>query len=68
MEDRDKLPIIIRHWIEHNNSHLEEYRRWSQKAGQLGWERVRAKIAEATEEIYRSNTSLEEALRELEAL
>jgi len=68
MDDREKLPIIIRHWIEHNQSHLEEYWRWAQKAGELGWEQVKAKISKAMEEISQSNSHLEEALEELEAL
>ena len=66
MDDREKLPIIIRHWIEHNLSHLEEHRSWTQKAGELGLERVKAKITEAMGEIARSNSRLEEALEELE--
>lgn len=66
MDDREKLPIIIRHWIEHNESHIEEYRQWAQKAGELGLERVTARITEAMEEIARSNSLLEEALGGLE--
>lgn len=66
MDDREKLPIIIKHWIEHNLSHLEEHRSWAQKAGELGLERVTARITEAMEAIAQANGRLEEALEELE--
>jgi hypothetical protein len=68
VEDRDRLPIIIRHWIEHNKSHLEEYSRWGQKAGEIGCERVKVKITEAMEKLSQSNSRLEEALQELKSL
>jgi hypothetical protein len=68
VEDRDRLPIIIRHWIEHNKSHLEEYSRWGQRAGELGWERVKVNITGAMEKLSQSNSCLEEALKELESV
>jgi hypothetical protein len=36
MEERKKLSIVIEHWIEHNRSHTGEYRKWAQRAGELG--------------------------------
>ncbi len=68
MNDREKLPIIIKHWIEHNESHIEEYRQWAKKAGELDLAGVKAKITEAMEAIIRSNSLFREALEELEAL
>ncbi len=68
MEERDKLSIIIKHWIEHNRSHLEEYRRWAQRAAELGLERVKTRIDEAIHELSQSNNCLEEALKELKPL
>lgn len=65
MDDREKMPIIIKHWIEHNESHIEEYRQWAEKAGEMGLNAVKAQITEAMDEIIRSNSSLEEALKEL---
>jgi nickel/cobalt exporter len=68
MDDREKLPIIIKHWIEHNESHMEEYRQWAEKAGGLGLSAVKTRITDAMEAIIQSNGLLKEALKELEAL
>jgi nickel/cobalt exporter len=68
MDDREKLPIIIKHWIEHNESHIEEYRQWAEKAGELDLAGVKANITEAMEAIIQSNSLFKEALKELEAL
>jgi len=67
MDEREKLPIIIKHWIEHNESHIEEYRQWAEKAGELNLKGVKARITEAMEAIIRSNSLFKEALKELEA-
>jgi len=62
MDDREKLPIIIKHWIEHNESHIEEYRQWTQKAGEMDLEGIKTHITEAMEAIIQSNTLFKEAL------
>jgi nickel/cobalt exporter len=67
MDDREKLPIIIKHWIEHNESHIEEYRQWAEKAGEMGLESIKAKIFKAMEAMAQSNARLVEALKELDA-
>ena len=66
MDDREKLPIIIKHWIEHNESHIEEYRQWAQKAGEMGLDAAKSRITEAMEAIEQSNSILKEAQKELE--
>ena len=66
MDDREKLPIIIKHWIGHNESHMEEYRQWAEKAGELGLTAVKTRITEAMEAIIQSNDLFKEALKELE--
>ena len=67
MDEREKMPIIIKHWIEHNESHIEEYRQWAEKAGEMGLDSVKARITEAMDEIIRSNSRLGEALQALKA-
>ncbi len=61
MDQKKKLSVVIEHWIEHNESHKGEYRRWAQTAGELGLDSVRAEIEKAMEEISRSNGHLEKA-------
>jgi nickel/cobalt exporter len=68
MDDKEKLPIIIKHWIEHNESHIEEYRQWARKAGEMDLGGVKARIAEAMEAIIQSNKLFKKALKELEVL
>ena len=62
---RKKIPVLIRHWIRHNESHGEEYRRWADIAREEGLERVETLILEAAERIRSANEKLEEALQDL---
>ena len=63
MEDRKKLLVVIEHWIEHNESHMGEYRKWAQTAGELGLDLVKTEIEEAMEKLTQSNKHLEKALK-----
>jgi len=62
---REKIPVLIRHWIEHNESHGEEYRRWADIAREEGLERVESLILEAADRIRSANEKLKEALEDL---
>jgi rubrerythrin len=62
---REKIPTLLRHWIEHNESHGEEYRRWADIARQEGLKRVETLILEAAERIRSANEKLNEALEDL---
>jgi hypothetical protein len=63
MDEKKKLSVIIEHWIEHNESHMNEYKKWAQTAGELGLDSVRAEIEKAMEKISQSNEHLERALK-----
>jgi len=65
MGKREKIPVLIRHWIEHNESHREEYRRWADIAREEGLEGVGTHILEAADRIQSANEKLEEALEQL---
>jgi rubrerythrin len=65
MMKREKIPVLIRHWIEHNESHGEEYRRWADIAREEGLERVESLILEAADRIRSANEKLKEALEDL---
>jgi hypothetical protein len=62
MDDVQKLSVMIEHWLEHNKTHLGEYRKWSQRAAELGLEQVKTEIENAIEMISRSDSYLEKAL------
>ncbi len=43
-EDLRKLQIMIEHWIEHDDSHVENYREWAAKASHAGEEEIAKEI------------------------
>lgn len=66
MEQKKKLSVVIEHWIEHNESHKGEYKKWAQTAGELGLDSVKAEIEEAMGKISQSNQHLVKALNTLQ--
>ncbi len=65
MEERERLRVMIEHWIRHNESHFEEYRRWAEVARALGLGDVESRILEAVDRIKEANGFFEEALKQL---
>jgi hypothetical protein len=65
MDQKKKLSVVIEHWIEHNESHVGEYRKWAERAGGLGLDLVKAEIEKAMEILTQSNDHLSKALKEL---
>ena len=39
-----KLQIMLEHWIEHGDSHVENYRDWAEKASAAGEEEIAKEI------------------------
>ncbi len=67
MEEKEKLLIVIQHWIEHNRSHMTEYQKWVEKARDLGLDRIRREIEEAVKKLSQVNQHLEKAMGSLRA-
>jgi len=63
MDQKKRLSIVIEHWVEHNESHMDEYKRWAQTAGELGLDSVKVAIEKAMEKISQSNEHLQKALK-----
>jgi len=63
MDQKKKLSVVIEHWIEHNESHMGEYKKWAHTAGELGLDPVKAEIEEAVVKLSQSNKHLEKALK-----
>jgi len=63
MDQKKKLSVVIEHWIEHNEDHMGEYKKWAQTAGELGLGLVKAEIEEAVAKLSQSNKHLEKALK-----
>lgn len=64
MDSKDKLRVLLAHWIEHNKGHGEECAKWASISEEEGLEKVAEYINEAITAIEKTNTSLEKALNE----
>jgi hypothetical protein len=62
MEDKERLVIVLRHLIEHNEGHGEDYQRWIDLAKQAGLDEAASRIQEAHTHIHRASEALKEAL------
>ena len=58
--DKDKLRILLPHWIEHNAGHLAEFREWAEKAGE-----AKQHILDAAAQMEGANRALEAALEQM---
>ncbi len=65
MDEKKKLSVVIDHWIEHNESHMAEYRKWAQKAEELGLNGVKAEIEKAVKHLDQCNQNLQKAMKEI---
>ena len=65
MEDKKKLSVVIEHWIEHNQSHMSEYKKWAEKARALNLGGVQTEIEEAIGKLSLVNHHLENAMKAL---
>ena len=61
MDQKKKLSVVIEHWIEHNESHRGEYKKWAETASELGLGPVKTEIEEAIQKISQANQHLAKA-------
>jgi hypothetical protein len=57
---RDKLRILLPHWMEHNAEHAADFRRWAELAGE-----PEADIRAAADQMEEANKALAAALEKL---
>ena len=60
MNELEKLRVLIPHWIEHNEEHAQEFRKWAQKSGIIS-----GNILAAADSIAQANKYLDTALEKL---
>ena len=60
MKEVEKLRILIPHWIEHNEEHAHEFRRWTS-----GIQGIEEDILVAVDSIANANEALRSALEKL---
>ena len=63
--DMEKLQILIDHWIEHNEEHAGEFRKWADRAKSSGNVAVHDDILSAVEKLRDANEHLRKALEKL---
>lgn len=60
--DMRRLAILLEHWVEHNKSHSGDFKKWADRAKQMGREDISECILGAVEHMDRANESLLDAL------
>ena len=63
--DFEKLAILLKHWIEHNEEHGKEFQRWAERAKVLGNVEVHDDILCAVEQMGLANECLTRAIEKL---
>jgi len=61
---RDKLQILLPHWIEHNKNHEAEFRKWAELARAEGSEHLAALLDKATTSMSVTDEVLKTTLSE----
>lgn len=64
MENKEKLRVLLQHWIDHNQGHAEEFEKWRLIANDEGASTVANHIADAITSMAKANASLSEALKD----
>ncbi|MEA1921591.1 MAG: hypothetical protein U9N63_02955 [Pseudomonadota bacterium] len=61
MSFAEKLTMLLNHWIDHNDSHQTDYKKWAVQAKEEGREDVVEKILEAMQLFQEGNQRLRQA-------
>ena len=61
MSFAEKLTMLLNHWIDHNDSHQTDYKKWAAQAKEEGHEEVVAKILGAMQLFQEGNQRLRQA-------
>ena len=59
MEVEDRLARLVPHWIEHNDSHAEQFAEWAGKAREAGLSAAADEIEAAARAMKQANERLE---------
>ena len=57
----DKINLLLSHWIEHNESHQEDYKKWAGQAKKEGKDEIVALILAAMSQFKEGNNRLRQA-------
>lgn len=62
MENKEKVRVLLQHWIDHNTGHAEEFSKWQKISAEEGQSEVAENISEAIALMEKANESLTKAL------
>lgn len=65
VDEKEKLKILLNHWIEHNTEHSEEFEEWANTAKKIGEDEVQKYMLNAASQMEKSASSLRRALNVL---
>jgi len=65
-DEKARLKVLLNYWIEHNKEHSQEFKKWVDKAKELGAVEASEEILQATVEMDRASALLTQALETLE--
>jgi hypothetical protein len=60
-----KLRVLLPHWIEHNNNHIAEFRKWESEARTESGQEVALLLEKAISDMEKAGKSLSEALEKV---
>ena len=60
--DIEKLQMLITHWLQHNESHGQEYAKWAAVAREAGYPATAEKIEQAVDLLAKADKAFEKAL------
>ncbi len=60
-----KLRVLLPHWIEHNNNHIAEFRKWEGEARTEPGQEVALLLEKAISDMEKAGKSLSEALEKV---
>ncbi len=61
MDDKERLRIVLKHLIEHNEGHVEDYKRWVELARSAGLGDVAELIEQANNYVEKAGAALKTA-------
>ena len=60
-----KLQVLLPHWIEHNNNHIAELRKWEDEANKESGQEVAKLLDKAIKDMEETGKSLSKALKKI---
>ncbi len=63
MTEIDKLKHLLKHWLDHNDAHIETYNEWASKAESLGEKELSGILNQIAEDSKKLNGLFDKALK-----